>query len=45
MFIETMEQVLPEAQTYVVEPGSDGAHLNLQPVEQQPGTPAEKDQP
>jgi modulator of FtsH protease HflK len=36
LYVETMEQILPKAKKYIVEPGENGEKLNLRILEQLP---------
>lgn len=45
LYVEAMEQVLPKAKMYFVDPGKNGETANLRLLEQLPATPAQSVQP
>ena len=41
LYVETMEQILPRARKYIVEPGQNGEQVNLRILEQLPAAPSQ----
>jgi hypothetical protein len=39
LYVEAMEQILPKAKKYIVEPGENGEKVNLRILEQMPAAP------